>query len=76
MTAPRLSAPPKSSTLSYPLLALLLLLSATLSLVWSHARLMWNDEFLSFYSDGVATFKQVFLVQLHHPINGGAEILA
>ena len=30
---------------------------------------MWNDEFLSFYSDGVATFKQVILVQLHHPIS-------
>jgi hypothetical protein len=30
---------------------------------------MWNDEFLSFYSDGVSTFKQVILVQLHHPIS-------
>jgi hypothetical protein len=30
---------------------------------------MWNDEFLSFYSDGVATFQQVLLVQLHHPIS-------
>jgi 4-amino-4-deoxy-L-arabinose transferase-like glycosyltransferase len=60
---------PKASILAYPLLALFLLLSTTLSLLWSHARLMWNDEFLSFYSDGVATFKQVFLVQLHHPIS-------
>jgi uncharacterized membrane protein len=30
---------------------------------------MWNDEFLSFYSDSVSTFKQVILVQLHHPIS-------
>ena len=30
---------------------------------------MWNDEFLSFYTDSVATFKQVILVQLHHPIS-------
>ena len=60
---------PKTLPSSYPLLALILLLSATLSLIWSHVRLMWNDEFLSFYTDGVATFKQVFLVQLHHPIS-------
>ncbi|MGC9199419.1 MAG: glycosyltransferase family 39 protein [Acidobacteriaceae bacterium] len=46
-----------------------LLLSASLSLLWSHVRLMWNDEFLSFYSDGVASFKQVILVQLHYPIS-------
>jgi 4-amino-4-deoxy-L-arabinose transferase-like glycosyltransferase len=58
---------PKSTPFKAP--ALFLLLSATLSLIWSHARLLWNDEFLSFYSDGVATFKQVILVQLHHPIS-------
>ena len=60
---------PKTSARSYPLLALFLLLSAGLSLIWSHLRLMWNDEFLSFYSDGVATLKQVVLVQLHYPIS-------
>ena len=60
---------PKTSASSYPLLAFFLLLSTGLSLIWSHVRLMWNDEFLSFYSDGVATFKQVILVQLHHPIS-------
>jgi len=60
---------PKTPSRSYPLLALFLLLSTTLSLIWSHVRLMWNDEFLSFYSDGVATFKQVILVQLHYPIS-------
>jgi hypothetical protein len=60
---------PKTLSRSYPLLALILLLSTALSLIWSHVRLMWNDEFLSFYSDGVATFKQVILVQLHHPIS-------
>jgi 4-amino-4-deoxy-L-arabinose transferase-like glycosyltransferase len=51
------------------LLAFFLLITTILSLLWSHARLMWNDEFLSFYSDGVASFKQVLLVQLHHPIS-------
>jgi 4-amino-4-deoxy-L-arabinose transferase-like glycosyltransferase len=60
---------PKTPSRSYALLALFLLLSTTLSLIWSHVRLMWNDEFLSFYSDGVATFKQVILVQLHYPIS-------
>jgi 4-amino-4-deoxy-L-arabinose transferase-like glycosyltransferase len=59
--------PPKSTPFKAP--AFFLLLSATLSLLWSHARLLWNDEFLSFYSDSVATFHQVLLVQLHHPIS-------
>ena len=30
---------------------------------------MWNDEFLSFYSDGVSSLRQVVLVQLHYPIS-------
>ena len=59
----------QESRLSYFLLTLILSTSAALSLVWSHVKLMWKDEFLSFYSDGVATFKQVLLVQLHHPIS-------
>jgi hypothetical protein len=66
---PQTDTAPKASTRSYPLLAFFLLLSTVLSLIWSHVRLLWNDEFLSFYSDGVATFKQVILVQLHHPIS-------
>jgi hypothetical protein len=66
---PQTASTPQAPTRSYPLLALFLLLTTVLSLIWSHARLMWNDEFLSFYSDGVATFKQVLLVQLHHPIS-------
>lgn len=57
------------STRSYWLLTFFLLLSAMLSLVWSQARLMWNDEFLSFYSDGVATLRDVLRVQLHYPIS-------
>ncbi len=63
------ASPPKTSPRSYPLVALFLLFSTGISLIWSHVRLMWNDEFLSFYSDSVATFKQVILVQLHHPIS-------
>jgi len=66
---PQTDSAPKASTRSNLLVAFFLLLTAVLSLIWSHARLMWNDEFLSFHSDGVATFKQVILVQLHHPIS-------
>jgi Dolichyl-phosphate-mannose-protein mannosyltransferase len=66
---PQTDSAPKASSRSNLLVAFFLLLTAVLSLIWSHARLMWNDEFLSFYSDGVATFKQVILVQLHHPIS-------
>jgi hypothetical protein len=68
MTPPT-EATPKESTRSYLLLSFFLLFTATLSLIWSHVRLMWKDEFLSFYSDGVSTFKQVLLVQLHRPIS-------
>jgi 4-amino-4-deoxy-L-arabinose transferase-like glycosyltransferase len=68
MTAPAAEIR-KTSYRSYPLLALFLFLSASLSLLWSHSRLLWNDEFLSFYTDRVATFREVILVQLHHPIS-------
>src|ERR1700735_653938 len=66
---PQADSAPNKSIRSYLLAVLFLLLTAVLSLIWSHVRLMWNDEFLSFYTDGVATFKQVILVQLHHPIS-------
>jgi hypothetical protein len=59
----------KESTRSYLPLAFFLLLTAALSLLWSHARLMEQDEFLSFYTDSVATFQQVVLIQLHQPIS-------
>jgi uncharacterized membrane protein len=67
--SPRTDAAPQESKLSSLLLAFILLITTVLSLAWSHAKLLWKDEFLSFYSDGVATFKQVLLVQLHHPIS-------
>jgi 4-amino-4-deoxy-L-arabinose transferase-like glycosyltransferase len=63
------ATPPNESNRSSLLLAFFLLLTTALSLLWSHARLMWNDEFLSFYSDSVATLHQVLLVQLRHPIS-------
>ncbi len=54
----------------FPRLAILVLvLTCFLSLVWSHERLMWNDEFLSFYSDSVPTLHDVMEVQLHSPIS-------
>jgi Dolichyl-phosphate-mannose-protein mannosyltransferase len=43
-------------------------LTVTLSLIWSHARLMWVDEFLAFYSDGLPTLRDVLHVQLYYPL--------
>jgi uncharacterized membrane protein len=48
---------------------LLLAMSAGLSLFWSHARLMWMDEFFSFYTDAMPTFRDVLRVQLHYPLS-------
>ena len=66
---PQSNPAPHESPRSSLLLAFFLLLTAILSLLCSHARLLEQDEFLSFYSDSVATFQQVVLVQLHHPIS-------
>ncbi len=60
---------PRRAAGSWLLPGFFLVLSAALSLLWSHARMMWNDEFLSFYTDGVASFRQVILVQLRYPIS-------
>ncbi len=46
-----------------------LLLTAVLSLIWSHVRLLWNDEFLSFYSDSAPSLLRVLEIQLHSPIS-------
>jgi 4-amino-4-deoxy-L-arabinose transferase-like glycosyltransferase len=69
MTAHASSGDQESSSRAPIAAAFVLLLTALLSLVWSHVRLMENDEFLSFYSDSVPTFRQVLTVQLHHPIS-------
>ena len=66
---PRTDTAAQESKRSYLLLAFILFTTAVLSLAWSHVKLMWKDEFLSFYSDSVATFRQVLLIQLHHPIS-------
>ena len=66
---PQSNTAPKESARSYLFLAIFLLLTTILSLLWSHARLMWNDEFLSFYTDGASSFLQVVRIQLHHPIS-------
>jgi 4-amino-4-deoxy-L-arabinose transferase-like glycosyltransferase len=44
------------------------LLTTALSLLWSHNKLMWVDEFLALYSDGVPTFRDVLNVQMHFPL--------
>jgi 4-amino-4-deoxy-L-arabinose transferase-like glycosyltransferase len=46
----------------------ILLLTIALSLLWSHNKLLWVDEFLALYSDGVPTFRDVLNVQLHFPL--------
>lgn len=49
----------------------LLVLAGTfaLALVWSSQKLMWNDEFLSFYTDRQPSVADVLHVQLHWPIS-------
>ena len=46
-----------------------LILTLILSGAWSFVRLMWNDEFLSFYGDSTASLRTVWNVQLHSPIS-------
>ncbi len=46
-----------------------LLVTSLLSLTLSANRLLWQDEFLSFYSDSRPTALGVIDVQLHHPIS-------
>lgn len=50
-------------------LAILIGLSAVLSLLRSHARLLVHDEFLSFYTDRVPSIRELFYIQLHSPIS-------
>ena len=61
-------APQRSSRAAAAALAILVW-TASLSLIWSHLRLMWNDEFLSFYSDSLPTLRQVLHVQQYTPIS-------
>jgi hypothetical protein len=66
-TAPRVTEGP--SSLDRALLTLILAVTAVLSLTLSANRLLTQDEFLSFYSDGTPTVRDVIDVQLHHPIS-------
>jgi hypothetical protein len=58
-----------ASALDRVLLIVILLVTTALSLAVSANRLLDQDEFLSFYSDGTATVHDVIDVQLHHPIS-------
>jgi 4-amino-4-deoxy-L-arabinose transferase-like glycosyltransferase len=49
--------------------ALFLGLTAVLAFRWSSARLMDNDEYLSYYTDRVPTLARVVWVQLHYPVS-------
>ncbi len=68
MTAPRTpdrAEPPDGTSAAIAVLAI----TATFSLIWSHVRLLWNDEFLSFYSDAALSLSRVLEIQLHSPIS-------
>jgi 4-amino-4-deoxy-L-arabinose transferase-like glycosyltransferase len=69
MHRPLSSAVNNASVLDRTLLIVTLLVTAALSLTLSANRLLWQDEFLSFYSDGQPTAREVVDVQLHHPIS-------
>lgn len=67
MSQPR---PPQQRPSYARLLALgVIVLTAVLSLLWSHAKLLWQDEFLSFYSDSASSIADVLRIQLHTPIS-------
>ena len=44
-------------------------LTAVISLLWSHSRLMWNDEFLSLWTDNAPSIGQVIQIQRTCPIS-------
>ncbi len=75
-TSSKTSPPPARSRqiarerVFYGYLALVfLLLTAVVSIYWSHWKLMDNDEYLSYYSDSAATLVDVVRIQLHTPIS-------
>jgi hypothetical protein len=44
-------------------------LTAVISLLWSHSKLMWNDEFLSLWTDNAPSIGQVIQIQRSCPIS-------
>jgi hypothetical protein len=59
-----------TSARSFPLAAILfLLLTATLSLLWSHHKLMSQDEFFVLQTDSVASVSQLIHIQRTTPIS-------
>ncbi|HEY4356490.1 MAG TPA: glycosyltransferase family 39 protein [Acidobacteriaceae bacterium] len=51
------------------LAALAIAVTTVCSLVLSHVRMMWADEFLSYWGDRLPTAGDVLRVQLHYPIS-------
>ncbi len=51
------------------LAAAVIVLTTVSSLVLSHVRMMWADEFLSYWGDKLPTATDVVRVQLHYPIS-------
>ncbi len=60
---------PRLTLFGLPPLALLLLaLTAALSLLWSHYKLLWLDEFLVLDTDSVPTLSAIWTIQRHYPL--------
>jgi len=45
-----------------------LLVTAVVSLLWSHVRILWIDEHLQFFTDSVPTFGEVLHIQRNYPV--------
>jgi len=59
-----------SASSGIPLSAvLLLLLTGSLSLVWSHFRLLFRDEFYEMWTDRVSSLGEVIAIQRTHPVS-------
>jgi hypothetical protein len=52
-----------------PAAIVILLLSTAASLLWSHCRLIWGDEFFVLWTDGVPSISQVVHIQRTFPIS-------
>jgi hypothetical protein len=67
---PALENSPGKRRTAFPLTArALVLLTAALSLLWSHHKLMSQDEFFVLQTDSVSSVSQLIHIQRHYPIS-------
>lgn len=67
--APLQSSPVGRCTLARWMTVVFVVLTAALSLAWSHAKLLSQDEMYAFQTDRVPTFAELVNVQKHWPIS-------